>query len=68
MKTKNIKQKISSNEIVQKTQKHNLITGTYFHGQNDEKLKNDKIVIPGWPAAREFLESFLNCKWFLKNP
>ena len=22
----------------------------------------------GWPALLEFLELFLNCTWFLKNP
>ena len=25
-------------------------------------------VVAGWPAVLEFLELFLDCKWFLKNP
>ena len=26
------------------------------------------LVFSGWPAVLEFLELFLNCKWFLRNP
>ena len=44
------------------------------HPLNAEQLKSEKCGKEGktgWPAVLEFLEFlelFLNCKWFLKNP
>ena len=52
------KKTISSNAIIQNPQnlnsKHNLIIGTYFHGQNVEKLKKDKIVALCFPRFFSF--------------
>ena len=55
---KKIKITVSFNAKIKKPQnlnsKHNFVIGTYFHGQNIEQCKKDKIVTLSFPKYVSF--------------